>query len=80
MLLLIADDPNYLKLVAKVDEVLLNYKVMPTPPEERTLDQFLWQLEKKVENFNAVDENGNNALHYAVQHGKLKRDMIAHSF
>lgn len=80
MLLLIADDPNYLKLVAKVDEVLLNYKVMPTPPEERTLDQFLWQLEKKVENFNAVDENGNNALHYAVHHGKLKRDMIALSF
>lgn len=58
--------------VAQIDEDLFNYKNMPTPPQSKTFDQFVRQLERNVENFTALDENGNTALHIAVQRGKLK--------
>lgn len=80
MKLLIENNPNSLKQVAQIDEDLLNYKELSTPPEGRTLEQFLRQLEKNVEDFNAVDEKGNTAFHWAVQNGKLKREIIAFSF
>lgn len=80
MKLLIENNPNSLKQVAQIDEDIFNYKMEPMPPQGRNFDQFLRQLEKNVDNFDAVDESGNTALHIAVQQGKLKRNTSAFLF
>lgn len=66
---LIENEPNSMNQVARINEDLYNYKVRPTSTQGKTLDKFTRQLVKNVDNFNAVDKNGDNAVHIAVQHG-----------
>lgn len=56
--------------IAQIDKDLYDYKMNNIPTEGKTYQQFMRQLVMNVENFNAVDKNGNTALHRAIEQGK----------
>lgn len=70
MKLLIESDTNSMNQIAQIDKDLYDYKMNNIPTEGKTYQQFMRQLVMNVENFNAVDKNGNTALHRAIEQGK----------
>lgn len=68
--LLIESDTNSMNQIAQIDKDLYDYKMNSIPTEGKTYQQFIRQLVMNVENFNAVDKNGNTALHRAIEQGK----------
>lgn len=67
--LLIDGGTNSISQIAKIEEDLHKYRIGSIPHQGITYDQYVKQLAKNVDNFNAVNGNGNNALHFAVKHG-----------
>lgn len=68
--LLIENGPNSMAQLTQIEELFYSYGV-GIPVQGKTFAQFRRQLAKNVENFNAVDENGNSALHISLKHGDL---------
>lgn len=65
------NQPNAKNQIAQIDKDLHDYKMDVIEIQGKTYQQFLKRLVSNVESFAAVDENGNTALHLAIEGGKL---------
>lgn len=80
MKLLIDGGTGALNQIAHIEEDLhnYNYRTGNLSHESMSLEQFTKQLAKNVNNFNAVDENGNTALHIALHRGYIRVANFLH--
>lgn len=68
--LLIENGTNGMNLIAQIDKDLNDFKMGFSPILGKNFYDFTRRLARHVDNFNAVDIDGNTALHLAISQGE----------
>lgn len=67
--LLIENGKNAAQQIAQIEKNLHDYRMGIAVHPGVSSAQYIKRMAKNVDNFNAVDKNGNNALHIAIVKG-----------